>query len=387
MDSLRKNKRSNVRRRLIKRTNKDSKQRIRQIRLRKRFVRRRPNRKNLYAKKRDKYENKKLQNEIKELTTTMAKMNLGGGPIKNPRKSLIKKEIRNDRVYSAMSLYLRNQNMSLYDSNQKVVYFNNYNAYTCSVANNNFYMLWYPYFYPCTDPTRMRMTYDSTNVGINACSNLLYGYGENITTLYECNQIKVYGMQRLVCATMKISNITPNTNKGGAYTIYRLTNNFGTPLIYNNSVAFDTKVDTQDISSNNDIINGKYSNSSVKYLFGGNEIGIIDEYNVTQGNTMFCNWQEYLGNRITDRGSDFLEIHNSVGGWAEKNAIGVNIKYLIHFDPITVNQTYKIETWSLFEVVPPQDSFLASTATLPAHIATKSVIDDIKMRFPIHKGF
>lgn len=360
-------------------------QRIRRLRARKKFIRRKPRNQNKQNEIKNKVENNKISNEIKDLTKMMSNMNLGGGAVKNTNKALIKKEVRNDRIYSAMSLYLRNQTMSLFETNQKIMYFNSYSTYTVATGSDPTHILWFPYFYPCVDPTKMKIQYDDVDVGIDCSSNFIYKYGDQNAKYFVANPINVEGMQRLVCTTMKITNITPNTNKGGAYTVYRLTDNKGTPLIFSSQLAYDEFLDTHDVSNNDEVMLGNHDNCSTKYLFGGNEVGIIDEYNVCEGNTIFGSWTEYLGNELEDWNSGFV-LHCSSMGWSKQNPQGINIKYLINIEGMLLTQTYKFETWSLFEVIPPQDSILASTATLQTHIATKKVIDQIKAKFPIHKG-
>lgn len=313
--------------------------------------------------------------KIEELTQMIKKMQLGGGSMINPYYKPI--NITNNRAFSARELYCMGQNQSLIRTHNKVIYVNNYTSTTVSIGNDIGYLLWFPYFYPNYNNDYMINTEQDEQYVVDKACGLLRFYRGVLRPL-PTTRIDMEGEYRLVSATMKVTNITANTNKGGCYTIYRLTNDTGTPFFYN-SQHVNTNTSPM-LDAIPPMMTANYDANPTKYLFNANEVAYADEYNIYEGNTIFQGWEEYMGMAYSHR-SNYTDV-----SIMDFNPHGINVKYLVKIDGIAAEQTYKIETWQLYEIIPQQTSIIAASAKLQEHVVAPHVLTSLKKKFPIYRS-
>lgn len=329
-----------------------------------------------------------LKNELNKLKQTIKTTSLGSTAIKNVNNgnkstannpSTNKREIRYDRLYDAFTLYKMGKYYSFYRSPNLIVRIPIYNTWTFTLTvNYEAQILWFPYAYPYLSPD-----YRVGDQDDRIPDTYSYLFVRNIPSAgsdyIKCSLSDINGTYRLLSASMRITNITTNTNKGGSYTIYRLTNNEGQPCVFNFTDGHGAL--NYPATINAEVCKGDYNQELIKFVYNGNQVGQIDEYNVYQGNTIFQSATEYMGSKTPN---SYSNRSLPVGGNAlTYNPQGLNIKYLIKIDPMSTIQVYKIQSVSIFEVCPSQSTTTASLAYKVDKIASSEVLKKAKDSFPL----
>lgn len=123
----------------------------------------------------------------------------------------------------------------------------------------------------------------------------------------------------------------------------------------------------------------RYDNEPTKYLYTANQVALINEYGVIDGNTIFQQCHEYMGKQTA---SDTTNSVLPVGGTPESfNPQGVNVKYIGRFDPVTLKQSYTAQAFSIFEFTPVSTSVMATMAFKGAQSVTPYVLQQAKNSF------
>jgi hypothetical protein len=331
----------------------------------------------------------KLDKELKTLTKYVKNFSLGGGPLKSfsskQKKNTndpntIKREIRYDKLYNAFEMYNMGKYYSFYKTSNMIVRLAIYSSHSFVIPTNaeNCGFLWFPYFYPRQNVTGHVRT-QNENKAVDNMSNFFLRIGTEIT-LFRPTPTDVRGNYRLISATMKIANTTTNSDKGGSYTVYRITRNDGQPVFYNTQLGLTTTQYPIDV--NLSLIGGLYNNEPVKYLYNANQSALCNEYGVLDGNNIFQSYYEYLG-QMTNEATTFYTLcaGGSKGSGEEFNPQGVNVKYIAQFDPVSKDQTYKVECVQIFEVSPLSTDTISALAFKGNKSVYPSVITQAKNKF------
>jgi hypothetical protein len=329
-----------------------------------------------------------LRREIDKLSRDLKTTSLGSGPLTNintatnsnaNNPSINKKEIRHDILYDAFELYKMGKYYSFYKTPSLIIRLPVYTTLTITtVINTSTRLMWFPYAYPYINADVYRIGINS-DVIPNIFSNIMVS-GTTSNGFKPVSQVDIPGNYRLLCASMKITNITTNTNKGGAYTVYKTTRSEGQPVVYNSGIQYETNVPpyTTDLA----LMEQNYDQEPIKYLFNANQTAQVDEYNVIQGNTIFQGDNEYMGAR-----TEPITAYNILPIGQKPilfNPQGINVKYVVHIDAINNVQTYKIQTLAIFEVSPRPGTSISAIAYKVDRTVLPDVILKAKNYFPIH---
>lgn len=336
--------------------------------------------------------NKMLQNmnnQINKLTNKISKMRIEDNNQKQKAKNKIpnviktNKEIRTDKLLSAKDAMKYMKPYSFYRSVNPILYVKIYNKATLPFGYNS-WLLWFPYYYPTIYSDTLITTQDSI-VPADAVSSLI-SFRTDINNAI-LNPIvdtitKVTGVFRLVSATLKVTNITPLIDMGGSISAYRDVSNELFPLLYTTQEPPDAT--SEYLGDLRAYLNGRSLETlPTKLVSDFSQSLEIDEFNVSQGNTIMQSTREYIGIDMT------ADRNQSVYNFFQPKTInpqGTNIKYLLNIIPPNVNkpQTLLFERWIIFEVEPDLDSTLGTLADKDNKIATQAVINEAKQFFPIH---
>lgn len=314
---------------------------------------------------------------------------LGGGPLKPINSDINKnandpnnkktKEIRYDKLYSAISMYYMSKYYSFYKTTNMIIRLPVYTTFSFVVDPNTdpASFVWYPYFYPYFQPIRVRAT--NENLAANRLSNFILRLNNDLYP-YDPTAVTIRGNYRLITATMKVSNTTTNSNKGGSYTLYRITRSETSPIFYNDTLGLGNE---PPITAIRNMLGYIYTNEPCKYLYNANQMALANEYGVIDGNTIFQGFNEYMGERNPTATAFYVASAGSdSGGIGDNfNPQGLNVKYIGLIDPTTTAQTYKIECIQIFEVTPLSADSVAALAYKGDKCATPQVIAQAKNKF------
>lgn len=333
-----------------------------------------------------------LINSVKSLSLTVKKNSLGGGPFKSlnarnkknmndPNK--INKEIRYDRLYSALNMYLMGKYYSFYKTSNMIVRISIYSTHSFTVPSNTDTcgFIWFPYFYPWLINGKVKT--NDENRQVSTAANFFARVGNDVYA-FSPTMTNIRGNYRLISATMKVANMTTNSQKGGCFTMYRVCRNEGQPLYYNEELGLHDDLPVQGIK---EMLGFHYNNEPTKYLYNANEVALCNEYGVIEGNTMFQSYNEYMGCRTLENSTMYCIAAGSASGIIDIfNPVGVNVKYIGIIDPTSSNQTYKVECIQVFEVSPLSTDSIANLAFKGDKSVYSSVIAEAKNKFNFEVG-
>lgn len=325
----------------------------------------------------------KIKEDISTLTEKMNKLSVTNTKLIN--KFQTKKEMRTDKLISAMDMAKYSNKIPFYKPALKTLTFDIYNQVSIvHTANKSHFLFWFPYCYPKA-PEKVNIWNNANWVPVNKISTMLWLNTTDTTMGYaKENSTEIGGDVRLVAATMKITNTTPSLTKEGSYTTYLSTANTACPIAYSSTVMTFPGALLNDFEN---ITIGNMDLLSTKMLFSASDIGYIDEYGVRQGNTIFGSSNEYIGSNFTGYwGKLNREVATPMSVEdARFNPNGININYIIKFPPTSNTQNYVIETWCVWEVVPSEASTLGVIAQFPDKIFDEDVRNVASEHFPFHK--
>lgn len=335
-----------------------------------------------------------LSNKINRLTDKISQLNVKNDRIVNDIKKENKskknnnyfktnKEMRRDKLIPANEMMRYGNPLSFYKTPLNIVHVKIYNKYNISVPTSasaaNTFIMWFPYGYPYIGIRRTK--------GYNIYSNLYTFDNESGNDKIPTNLVPLAsqivnmpGQVRLLAATLKINNVTPMLQKAGTYTIFRNPINDGYPTSFDTN---DYPLSTTDGDLYNGIRNNVVNRFTLqeKLTLTCNESAVANEYNVYQGNTVFQDYDEYLGNEYSALNlinqEKALPIFNF-------NPQGVNNKYLIDIPGQSAAQDYNVETWQIFEVSPSNEGGFGSLGDV-CRTVNRNITMQAKKYFPIHK--
>lgn len=322
---------------------------------------------------------KNISNKINDIKTTGKVTKL------NENKNKSKKEVRRDRIMTAMEMGLTSRFISIFPTTNRIAYQKIYSRFTINVFSNyDRHLVWFPYAINFTQYPDLSITVDVNGnaVAPNRISQLL----QVNTSIQNPTQAVDYltlestpcglpGLYRVVCSSLKIVNTTPIMNKGGSYIIYKLNENTLYPPFYNRqTVPTNTNSPNYFLRIEN-IVCQNHDQINIKQAYSATDTAYIHEFNLYEGNNIFQACTEYIG-------VDFINGTETLAEWS-KNPIGNNIKYLIDFPHTTSTNNYIIESWQIIEVVPHPSLQMDNIAHIQNAVVNKNVLNKLKTYNPL----
>lgn len=349
-----------------------------------------------------------IEKQVNELTDKIDRLALKK-PTNYYVNGNVRKEIRCDKLYSALQMSRYANPYSFFEPTNKIIPMKVYSKHSIHVDHDYFSLLWFPYTFPGQskqlkvnagtqeDPNYINIPTDCCCSCFQLSWNENGGISYSNSSLLFSNSNDIFGNYRLVCSTLKIMNNTPILYKGGTASVYKLTNNDGYPILTNKGRFLQTYNAMPEFLVNSfnrwlETKRNNFDNNTIKMVFSLADDMYIDEYNVKEGNNIFQSSEEYLGRNYEIWGAEStapflapMPANTARSTEAEFNPTGQNIKYLINFDAPVDSQDLIVELCQIFEVIPKEDSNYANLALQQNYIATKDVIELAKNSFPIHK--
>lgn len=308
--------------------------------------------------------------EIEEITHRLGNLTLNTIPTTN----LIVGNISYDQSYTAISMYYHKRYYSILRNTPKCVLVPIYTKLTFNaITERNTYLLLYPYFCSFTNTAPMqfpRVLTDGANVVPDTTTNAIR-FMDNAMYPAICGKSAITGSYRLVCATIKIMNLTSQMNKSGQYILYRLDGAEGAPCVFN-SQHVPTKENAGgyfEICSN--VAGANYSQLPSKNNFSALQIGFAHEFNLLPGTQVFSAQTEYVSGQ-------FYPSNTTTASYNQVSTNGLNIKYLIQFEQPTQVQNYTVEMWQVFEVIPQPGGGLENLSTQQTNFIPPEEISKIR---------
>jgi hypothetical protein len=267
---------------------------------------------------------------------------------------------------------------SFYKTTNMILRIAIYSTYNIAFnSNNTCSFIWLPYAYPFIDP-RFIITKDDSQYRADAFCDFFWSERSSTMNIPPSTLSSIPGNYRLIAASLKISNITTNSLKGGSYTVYRVSRNELQPIYYNIDQEVDPYEDVYSVARRL-MENENYENEPIKYLYNANQVCQCNEFGVIQGNDIFQDCTEYMGSRTTLISTTRTGV---MGGNVDIfNPNGVNIKYIGKFDSTTTQQSYKFQSVKVFEVTPYSTNSLSAAAFKGSKSVTPNVIMQAKNKF------
>jgi hypothetical protein len=191
-------------------------------------------------------------------------------------------------------------------------------------------------------------------------SNLLSATSQTQLSPLSTTTSQIPGRYRLISSMLKITNTTPLTSRGGSYFVAKFTIEKGSPIYYSSeNPDIDTTTGDATIYPNI-MFRSSLTNVATKQLISGTQIGEIHYLNIDEGNKIFSNYNEYIQAEYTSNNNELtyasIDINN------DKGVIGNNDSYIINFAKPNVSQTYIIEQFQVFEVIPDPNTNMGNMA-------------------------
>lgn len=344
-----------------------------------------------------------IQGQIDRLTNAVSKLTIGMIPkptnlLKSNKKQTKtnknnninsinnrykRKEPRYDTILTPMNMALNNRITSLYTTSNRIVKMPIYTKIAIATSiTSKLYLIWYPYAVNFTRflyNDQITVNVNDSSKPVDTLSNLIFTTLGGDFQPQGTGACGVYGCYRLIGATMKIKSPSPFNTKQGVYTIYRLNTNWGYPLLYNASGIPSQTTATLYKSVCTTLAAGPYDQVDIKNNYGSHDIAYIDEYNLTEGNTVFSGPTEYLSESYLSSEDSRAAAYPNKG-----NTLGNNIKYLIEFESTPGSVVdYIIETWQIVEIVPEPKQGLSSITELGDKAVSPAVLNRLKKQCPL----
>lgn len=323
----------------------------------------------------NKSNNSRLSRQIDSLTKQMSRLTLSNSTNLNKGK----KEVRTDKIMTPMYMAIHQSYLSLFPSSNKIVYVPVYTKISLQVyTNQTTDLLWFPYAVSFKNfDIDIKMNFLDEDYYANAVASLIsVNPLSRLVTTYKMGTCNLAGSYRLVGATLKLYNTSSMLNRGGDYTIYKLNDGGAFPFAYD-----DEHQPTWDMIGEKfrDYTMQDFQQTTIKNNFSASDKAVyINEYNTNEGNNIFCNNSEYLGQTYTTQ--NLMTVFPR-----EENATGNNIKYLLKFQPTTQNQFYTVEVWQLIELVPYPNTNLSNLCYNITHVLNKKAFDELCTTNPFSK--
>lgn len=302
----------------------------------------------------------------------------------NNKNNKNRKELRTDKLMTPMEMVFRGQYMPLFKIEERCS-----TTYTYSKFVFTFYsgyprikILLFPYSVNFKE--NLYQYQETVKAGGAVCDAFFNvaimrtnsGGSIDQGECHKTAQCGIAGNWKLLGTTYKLMNISPKMQQGGSITITKLIDNDIAPLFTYHGYAPTSGVVVDWIKN---YVNADYSQVQPKNNFQPTSEIYIDEFNTSSGNNIFQGMSEYIGSRYLDIEDGFVATYS-------KDAVGNNIKYLIELSvPSTADQTYTLEVWNVFHVIPEPDTGLSNVARFYNNFYNSKVLQEIKTRMPMYQ--
>lgn len=325
----------------------------------------------------------RYHSSLDKITDTLGALTINQPARNNVIKTNPRSEIRYDKLYTAYDMYRMNKYYPIYKSTLPLIYYPVYNEFTVNVLTTadigtKYTLVWLPYAFPALPDIKVL---DNQEVQSFA-SVVLVHYNTGFKyKFYNSTLISILGQQRLINATMKITNVTSMLNKAGTFTAYKFINEYMSPVIYNNALA---QYENPENAMPKEISRGFHrafedkSAINPKMLATANQTLTINEFNVVKGLDIFQGTNEYMGNKYLGDGSAGQPLTQHYDNF---NPIASNITYAIDFLTNDTIQQYKIQTWQIFEISPTNNLF-SPMATVHNNCVTAAIRNRMETNLP-----
>jgi hypothetical protein len=288
-----------------------------------------------------------------------------------------------DCILNPYKMCLTNRYFAIFPTQMKVVKLGFYYNYTVNFKNGD-RLLWYPY------GVGFQQVYNENNAlkdGTANCFSNLFGIDMNdlnSVQAYCTTPCSIHGKYRLIGATLKLTNTTALTSKGGNVFVARMDDDRGAPVYMHRANAATTeKIINPNSEGTSPVIpqifealNDLYNNATIKNNAPGTATIYINEVNNKLGNDIFSSYNEYNSANYTFAQNQYQS--NIHGG----NGIGNNVKFYIRYSNNSP-QTYLIEMWQVVEVAPGPTASYGGLGQDSIKGASKKIMEIINNSHPI----
>lgn len=249
---------------------------------------------------------------------------------------------------------INNEYYSIFPSDLKVIKLSLYNNVAVPLSDKDM-LVWFPYGVGFDKFISEGYQVANEVVKYYSCLYKLTDVDQKIT-LIPTNTCSIPGKYRIIGASLKLTNVTNVTNKGGNVFINRLDDDNASPIYFGDSAkttpfALTTATDWE--KTLKELLDTPGVNSSIKQNVSGTSTVVINEVNNKKGNDIFSSFNEYNSTAYkTGSSAKFLDVSYDRG-------LGHNIKYKMQATNLTT-QRYLVEMWQILEVAPLQGSTSAS---------------------------
>jgi hypothetical protein len=281
-----------------------------------------------------------------------------------------------------MNMAITDRYLSLFPTSNRITYQKIYNRYTIESDDNGNTMklLWFPYAVNFTSYPDINIKVQTMEEHVpNMIANLIWTRnGEAILPTafkpFNSTPCGIPGTYRLICATLQMKTVTSPMTRSGSYIIYKLNQNELCAPFYNSEEDVNEGSAQNYFSKVASIVSKNHDQILIKHAYANNEIAIINEFNIYEGNNIFQDCKEYLG-------VEYMSSTESVADWKD-NPTGNNVKYQIDIPPTPYTNTYMIETWQVIEVVPHPSLGLDNISHIQSKLASKQLLNKLRVYNP-----
>jgi hypothetical protein len=325
--------------------------------------------------------NKKIIDKVDKLGDAISKLSLDLNPkVTNLNRS--KKEPRIDKLTLPMNMGLTSRYVSLVPTPNRIVYCSVYTRVDLITSSANpTSLVFFPY---CVNFQNFKNISIASNNGTDIASlcdrttpMILIRGAASVSSLElpaASTQCGLTGNYRLVGATLKITNTSPYVSREGTYMVYRIVDDTFLPWFY--STAHPPAYFHNRVNDFAKLLNKNYDQVKVKQAFAASDVGLVNEFNVYEGNTNFQSPCEYIGCRYESDSSSTC---------VAPNPVGTNATYLVKIPSTVQENSYLIESWQVLEIIPDPSLNLDNLAQMQSHVVTEEVLKEIRERPMITK--
>lgn len=251
---------------------------------------------------------------------------------------------------------------SIFPSDDKVIRQSLYTMNTLEIGSTGMRLMWLPNGVGFAQNFSEMDVADGINstLPVNRFSNLISAVNTTQMTPLYTSTSTIPGRYRLISSMLKITNTTPLTSRGGSYFVSKFSIEKGSPIYYNDTQPTMTTTSGDAQIYPKIMFQSNLTNVSTKMLISGTQIGEIHYINLDEGNKIFNNYNEYIQAAYTSKNETLPFAAIDVDD--DKGVVGNNDSYIINFAKTNVNQTYIIEQFQVFEIIPEPNTSMGNMA-------------------------
>lgn len=299
--------------------------------------------------------------------------------INNKNKS--KKEPRRDKLITPMNMVLSGKFLPITRISERCLINYTYTKIKINVPYNGYdktCLILFPYSINFK-PDLFNQIDEKVLTLENSMSNIYYNVLQgNIGTnhsydAYATTATGIIGNWKLIGTSYKLYNTTSRLSIGGNISVTKLTDNIMNPIF--TSTARNVGGDLGEIIR--PYIERNYDLVQPKNSFGAADIVRIDEFNTSPGTNIFQGPTEYIGCKYT---SDLQAAYPKFSN----DTVGNNVKYLVEIYSSNSTQSYILEIWNVFAIIPAPSSGLSNVVKLYTESFNPEVVNEMRNRIPMY---